>query len=152
MYVILIFFCILLYFCSAVLVSSDVFTAAIFQFTIFWVHWIQRQDFPLYPPTKLHVVSQEDHNLYLQVLSCISYMKASIFIVLYCGVLPKKPAYQRFIARQQLRKYVTVLEPLLGIGPRATMEVQLEAVFSMWSVPRLYHSIDRVPKSSVSSR
>jgi hypothetical protein len=55
-------------------------------------------------------------------------------------VLPKKPAYQRFIARQQLRKYTTVLEPLLGIGPRATMEVQLEAVFSMWSAPRLYHS------------
>jgi hypothetical protein len=32
------------------------------------------------------------------------------------------------------------------------MEVQLEAVFSMWSAPRLYHSIDRVPISSVSSR
>jgi hypothetical protein len=28
-------------------------------------------------------------------------------------LLPKKPAYQRFIARQQLRKYATVLEPLL---------------------------------------
>jgi hypothetical protein len=51
---------------------------------------------------------------------------------IYCDVLPKKPAYQRFIARQQLRKYATVLEPLLGSGPRATMEVQLEAMFSMW--------------------
>jgi hypothetical protein len=70
----------------------------------------------------------------------------------YCGVLPKKPAYQRFIARQQLRKYATVLESLLGSGPRATMEVQLEAVFCMWSAPRLYHSIDRVPNSTVSSR
>jgi hypothetical protein len=49
----------------------------------------------------------------------------------YFDVLPKKPAYQRFIARQQLRKYATVLEPLLGSGPRSTMEVQLEAVFSM---------------------
>jgi hypothetical protein len=57
-------------------------------------------------------------------------------------VLPKKPAYQRFIARQQLRKYAIVLEPLLGSRLRATMEVQLEAVFSMWSAPRLYHSID----------
>jgi hypothetical protein len=27
------------------------------------------------------------------------------------------------IARQQLRKYGTVLESLLGIGPRAAMEV-----------------------------
>jgi hypothetical protein len=27
------------------------------------------------------------------------------------------------IARQELRKYVTVLEPLLGSGPRATVEV-----------------------------
>jgi hypothetical protein len=70
----------------------------------------------------------------------------------YCDVSPKKPAYPRFIARQQLRKYATVLEPLLGSGPRATMEVQLEAVFSTWSAPRLYHSIDRVPISSVSSR
>jgi hypothetical protein len=31
------------------------------------------------------------------------------------------------------------------------MEVQLEAVFSMWSAPRLYHSIDRVPNSSGSN-
>jgi hypothetical protein len=35
------------------------------------------------------------------------------------------------ITMQQLRKYATVLEPLLGSGPRATMEVLLEAVFSM---------------------
>jgi hypothetical protein len=50
---------------------------------------------------------------------------------------------QRFIARQQLGKHATVLEPLLGSSPRATMEVELGAVFSMWSDPRLYHSIDR---------
>jgi hypothetical protein len=42
----------------------------------------------------------------------------------------------RAITRQQLRKYATVLEPLLGSGPRAAMEVQLEAVFS---APRLRH-------------
>jgi hypothetical protein len=48
------------------------------------------------------------------------------------------------IARQQLRKYATGLEPLLGSSPRATMEVLLEAVFSTWSSPRLCHSIDRV--------
>jgi hypothetical protein len=36
------------------------------------------------------------------------------------------------------------IDPLLGSGPRATMEVLLEAVFSMWSAPRLYHATDRV--------
>jgi hypothetical protein len=35
------------------------------------------------------------------------------------------------IPRQQLCKYATILEPLLGSGPRASMEVLLEAVFSM---------------------
>jgi hypothetical protein len=45
---------------------------------------------------------------------------------------------QRFIARQQLRKHATILETLLGSSPRVTMEVQLEEVFSMWSVPRSY--------------
>jgi hypothetical protein len=35
------------------------------------------------------------------------------------------------IARPQLIKYATVLEPLLGSDPRATMEELLEAVFSM---------------------
>jgi hypothetical protein len=34
-------------------------------------------------------------------------------------------------AKQQLSKYATVLEPLLGSGPRATVEVLLEAVFTM---------------------
>jgi hypothetical protein len=35
------------------------------------------------------------------------------------------------IATQQLRNYATILEALLGSGPRATMEVLLEAVFSV---------------------
>jgi hypothetical protein len=35
------------------------------------------------------------------------------------------------IARQQLRKYATVLEPFLCSGPYTTMEILLEAVFSM---------------------
>jgi hypothetical protein len=48
------------------------------------------------------------------------------------------------IARQQLRKYGTVLEPLLCSGPPKTMEIMLEAVFSMWSAPRLYHPTDGV--------
>jgi hypothetical protein len=48
------------------------------------------------------------------------------------------------IARQQLCKYATILEPLLGSSPRATMEVLLEAVFSMWSAPMSYYSTDRV--------
>jgi hypothetical protein len=35
------------------------------------------------------------------------------------------------IAMQQLRKYATVLETLLGSGPRTAMELLLKAVFSM---------------------
>jgi hypothetical protein len=48
------------------------------------------------------------------------------------------------IVMQELRKYATVLKSLLGRGPLATMVVLLEAVFSMWSAPRLFHSTDRV--------
>jgi hypothetical protein len=48
------------------------------------------------------------------------------------------------IAMQQLGKYTTVLEPLLRSGLHITLEVQLGAVFSMWSAPRLHHSTDRV--------
>jgi hypothetical protein len=48
------------------------------------------------------------------------------------------------IAMQQLHKYATVPEPLLDSGPRATMEVLLEAVFSMWSAPRPCRSTARV--------
>lgn len=40
------------------------------------------------------------------------------------------------IAMQQLSKYAEVLEPLLDISPCATMEVLLEAVFSMWLAPQ----------------
>jgi hypothetical protein len=47
-------------------------------------------------------------------------------------------------AMQQLRKYATVLEPFLDSSPHATMEVLLEAVFSMWSAPRLHHPTDQV--------
>jgi hypothetical protein len=35
-----------------------------------------------------------------------------------------------------------VLETLLGSRPRVTMEAQLEAVFSVWSAPMLYHASD----------
>jgi 7,8-dihydro-6-hydroxymethylpterin-pyrophosphokinase len=35
------------------------------------------------------------------------------------------------IPKQQLRKYTTVLEPLQDSGPRSTIEVLLEAMFSM---------------------
>jgi hypothetical protein len=35
------------------------------------------------------------------------------------------------IAKQQLRKYATVLNPLLASGLSATVEILLEAVFSM---------------------
>jgi hypothetical protein len=54
-------------------------------------------------------------------------------------------------ARQQLRKYTIVPESLLGSGPRKTMEVLLEAVFSKWSVSRLYHRTDRVQFSKCSA-
>jgi hypothetical protein len=45
------------------------------------------------------------------------------------------------IAMQQLRKYATVLESV-GSGPRATMEVLLETVFSLRSASRLYDSTE----------
>jgi hypothetical protein len=48
------------------------------------------------------------------------------------------------IVRRQLPKYQTVLEPLLRSGPRATMD----AVFSMLSAPRLYHSTGHVAAGS----
>jgi hypothetical protein len=34
--------------------------------------------------------------------------------------------------------------PLLGSGLGAKMELLLEALFSTWSAPMLYHSTDRV--------
>jgi hypothetical protein len=48
------------------------------------------------------------------------------------------------ISMQQLCNYAILLEPLLGSGLRATVEVLLEEVFSTWSALRLYHSTDRV--------
>jgi hypothetical protein len=48
------------------------------------------------------------------------------------------------IAMQQLRKYATVLEPLLRSDPRSTLELLLETVFSLWYSPMLYHSIDQI--------
>jgi hypothetical protein len=61
-----------------------------------------------------------------------------------CQVQPVKyiVAY-RPVARQQLQKQ-TRQWPLLGSDPQATMEVLLEAAFSMWSAPRLYHATDPV--------
>jgi hypothetical protein len=43
------------------------------------------------------------------------------------------------IAMQHLRKYATKLEPLLGSGPHATLEMLLQAMF-----PMLYDSTDQV--------
>jgi hypothetical protein len=39
-------------------------------------------------------------------------------------------------------KQTTIERPLLDGGPHATMEVLLEAVFSVWSASRLYHATD----------
>jgi hypothetical protein len=50
----------------------------------------------------------------------------------------------KIVYMQQLRDYATVLEPLLGSGPQTTMNMLLEAVFSVWFDPRLYHSTGRV--------
>lgn len=38
-------------------------------------------------------------------------------------------------SEHDLRKYSTVLEPLLDSGPRSIMEVMLEAVFSKEPIP-----------------
>jgi hypothetical protein len=45
---------------------------------------------------------------------------------------------QRFVAGQQFRNTQEVLEKLQAAAPRVTMEVHLEEVFSLWSVPRSY--------------
>jgi hypothetical protein len=45
---------------------------------------------------------------------------------------------------QQFRKYAAVLELLPDNGPCTTMDELLEAVFSMWSAPRLHHLTDRI--------
>jgi hypothetical protein len=71
--------------------------------------------------------------------SCSSHYTLRYDIVTYH--LSTQPI-QRFVARQQLRKYATVLQALLGSRSRVTMEIQLEEVFSMWSAPRLYHASD----------
>jgi hypothetical protein len=55
------------------------------------------------------------------------------------------------IAKEKLHKYGTVLEPLLGRSLRTTMELLLEAVFSVWSALRLYNSTDRVHFSEFST-
>jgi hypothetical protein len=47
------------------------------------------------------------------------------------------------ISSKQLCKYSTLLRSLLGSGRRATIEILLETVFSMWSAPRLYYSTDQ---------
>jgi hypothetical protein len=44
----------------------------------------------------------------------------------------------------RIMKQTTRQRPLLGSGQRATLKAHLEAVFSMWSAPRLYHATDRV--------
>jgi hypothetical protein len=36
---------------------------------------------------------------------------------------------ERFVARQQLCKYATIMQTLLGSSYRVTMEIQLEGVF-----------------------
>jgi hypothetical protein len=76
----------------------------------------------------------------------------SLKVMLFIAVLPiwkhivtcylRSQPIQRFVAGQQLRRHATVLETLLGSSYRVTMEVQLEVVFSVWSAPRLYYSID----------
>jgi hypothetical protein len=47
----------------------------------------------------------------------------------YCYVSPGKPAYSEAVARQHLRKYATILQPLLGSRPLLTMKPRLEGVF-----------------------
>jgi hypothetical protein len=51
-------------------------------------------------------------------------------IVVYIDLLLGNNHETMAIAREQLHKYAAVLEPLLGSGPHARLEVLLEAVFS----------------------
>jgi hypothetical protein len=54
----------------------------------------------------------------------------------YCGIQTSSQA--------TTTKQTTRQQSLLGSGPGATREVLLEAVFSMWYDPRLYHATDRL--------
>jgi hypothetical protein len=47
---------------------------------------------------------------------------------------------QRFVTRQHLCKHATIMQALLGSRPHVTMDLQWEAVFSMWSASTLYHA------------
>jgi hypothetical protein len=60
----------------------------------------------------------------------------------------KQTTRQWQFAKQELRKYATVLEPLLSSVPRETIELLLEAVFSMWSA----YSTERVQTASAVER
>jgi hypothetical protein len=61
------------------------------------------------------------------------------------NVARQQVTWQRPSARQYLCKYATVLEPFVVKGPRPTTEILLEAVFSLWSAPRLYQATDWDP-------
>jgi hypothetical protein len=69
-----------------------------------------------------------------------SVLEPLLFNIVTCHL--RSQPIQRFVARQQLCKYTTIMEMLLGSSYRVTMEVQWEAVFSMWSAPTLYHASD----------
>jgi hypothetical protein len=66
--------------------------------------------------------------------------KYCIYLINIVTIHLSSQPIQRFVARQQLRKYATIMQALLGGHSRVTMEIQLEEVFSMWSALTLYHA------------
>jgi hypothetical protein len=69
-------------------------------------------------------------NLFMRFLhTSVSYCGINMYPLL--GNACETNNWTAAIDRQQLHKFATVLGPLLGSGPRATVKVLLEAVFSI---------------------
>jgi hypothetical protein len=70
-----------------------------------------------------------------------------IYIYIVTCFLGSKPI-QRFVARQQLCKYATIMQALLGSRSLLTMGIQLEGVLYVVRAEAISH---RVSSSSISS-
>jgi hypothetical protein len=78
----------------------------------------------------IFVLYKSKHNK--NVFSCSGNVYICMYILWHINPLLGKTCETEetnATARQQLRKYATLLEPLLGSGPRTTIRVLSEAVF-----------------------
>jgi hypothetical protein len=75
------------------------------------------------------------HCLYQQETAVLTHYFATVILL---GNDSETNNETTAIVTQQLRKYTTIREQLLGSGPHSTTAVLLEAVFSKLSAQRLY--------------